>query len=350
MSGQLAIGIIGGGMICQVAHLPFYAADSRCRIVGLAESRPSLVTALQQQYPAVPVVRDYRQLLRDPEVSAVVIVAPRDVTAPMILETLSAGKDVIAEKPMVHTVEQGQRLLDKAAENGRQICIGFMKRYDPGVQLAHDEFARLMSGGQLGRLLYARFYDFSKSYAVPPPPHKRPEESRSERFDTWPVTPDWLPESRKDAYAWFMNAASHDVNLLRYFFPDAVEVQSATAPTDDALLATLLCDGVPVQLDIAKSAAGLWLEGAEFVFEKGRLLLEIPSPMARDRVAAVRIDSSETAVPAGPRTGEDGWCFARQANAFVDSLVQRRPSLTPAKDIQADMVLIEKIWRKACGI
>src|SRR4051812_29364565 len=103
MPERVGIGVIGGGMISQVAHLPFYLADPRCDVVAIAESRPSLVQALGAQYPTTRVVRYHREILDDPRIAAVVIVGPRPSMAPLALEALQAGKHVMMEKPMAHT-------------------------------------------------------------------------------------------------------------------------------------------------------------------------------------------------------------------------------------------------------
>ena len=100
-----------------------------------------------------------------------------------------------------------------------------MKRYDTGVQAAKRQVDDLIESGRYGRLLLVRFYDFAKSYAHKPPVHKRPEESRPSRLPTWPLSPEWVPEEYEDAYAWFVNAASHDINLIRYFMGDELEAR-----------------------------------------------------------------------------------------------------------------------------
>src|SRR4051794_18066127 len=182
MPERIRIGVIGGGMISQVAHLPFYFADQRCEVAAIAESRPSLVQALAQQYPTAHIVSHHREILDDTGIDAVVIVAPRPSMAPLALAALEAGKHVMMEKPMAHTAAQAAQLVAAADAAKVMLAIGFMKRCDPGVVAARRVFAELQTSQRLGKLLLARFYDFSRSYAVPPPAHTRPRESRTERF------------------------------------------------------------------------------------------------------------------------------------------------------------------------
>ena len=58
----IKIGVLGGGMIAQVRHLPFYLGDPRCDVVRLAETRPSLIAALGERLGAERIVGDHRDL------------------------------------------------------------------------------------------------------------------------------------------------------------------------------------------------------------------------------------------------------------------------------------------------
>jgi len=336
-------------MICQVGHLPFYRDDPRCEIVCVAEQRPSLVAALAAVVGEDRIVADHGAMLKIAEIDAVVISAPRAATGPLTLEALDAGKHVLAEKPMAHTVGQARRLVEAAREKNLRYSVGYMKRFDPGIEAAVRTFEELKRTGRLGRLLLARFHDFSKSYAVAPPPHRRPEESRAKRFDTWPLWPDWLPEAYRDTYAWFLNAACHDVNLLHLFFPAAQDVVGAHCLVDGSVSAVIDADGVPVHLEIAKTAAGRWLEGGEFLFERGRLRFTVPSPMDMAGVSRVRIDDEAGGLVDQPVETERGWSFARQARGFLDALTGSAPLRNPGVEGLRDLRLSEAIWRRVSG-
>ena len=334
-------------MVSQIAHLPFYLADQRCQVVAVAESRASLARHLRDSFGVERVVADHQDLFNDPSISAVIIIAPRQATGPLALAALEAGKDVFVEKPMVHTVQQAVTLVNMAAAKDKILGVAYMKRYDPGVQATKQELDRLVSSGVLGQLLLARVYDYARDYAHPPPAHKRPGESRAARFKAWPTSPDWLSRARSDDYAWFMNAASHDINLLTYFFPaDDLRLVHAGSPKVGGLTATFEVNSIPVVFELAKSASGEWLQGAEFVFEKGRLLLEIPSPMAVDRVGRVRINENIGVAGVRELPVENVWSFKRQANAFIGDLLERRQPLTNGVDALNDLRLIESIWHR----
>lgn len=340
----IRLGIIGGGMMCQIAHLPFYLADGRCEVVTLCETRPSLVAALRARAPGVKIVATPEAVFDDPVIDAVVVVAPRPAQAPLVLEALRAGKHVLMEKPMAHSTDQARRLVDAARAAGKTLAIGFMKRHDPGIEAARMIFAELRNNGRLGRFVYGRFFNFTHGYAVPPPPHQRPRESREARFAEWSVSPEWLSERWRDRFAWFMNSASHNVNLINFFLAEPINVASAYCGTDRAIMGALIADDVPVALECVQCNTGAWIEGFELLFERGKLTVTIPSPMAVDRASEVTLQ--EIGKATARMAAESDWSFARQARHFVSILTENAVPRTSGEDGLRDLELCEALWRK----
>ncbi len=67
---------------------------------------------------------DYREVIRRPDIDAVVIATPDHWHATMALEAIAAGKDVYLEKPMTHTIEEGKRLVQAVKDNKRVLQVG----------------------------------------------------------------------------------------------------------------------------------------------------------------------------------------------------------------------------------
>jgi predicted dehydrogenase len=199
-------------------------------------------------------------------------------------------------------------------------------------------------GGNMARRLLRGGHEVV-AYATDPPAHVRPRESRKTRYPTWPTWPDWLSPSYRSTYEWFLNSACHDVNLMTHFFPGALQVTSARAARDSAVVASMLWRDVPLTLEVARVEAGRWLEGAEFLFERGRIALSIPSPMAAAAVGRVELDDLSAGLVGQAIETETGWCFERQASGFIDALTSDVVPLTSGRAALADMELIESIWR-----
>lgn len=333
----------------QVGHIPFYEENPHCKLALIFETRPSLVKHLSNVYGTNRIVQSYEALIERDDIDALVISAPRPSTGPLTLQALNHRKHVLAEKPMAHTIEQASRLVQAARENDVIYSVGYMKRFDPGVELAMQCFEDLIASKGLGPLLCARIYDFSKVYAHPVPQHVRPTESRVERFETWPTAPEWISDETRDLYTWFLNAGCHDINLLHLFFGAEIQLVSARLNPRGVVSAVFDWNGCPVGLDVAKVAAGRWIEGAEFQFEMGRLCFEIPTPMDQKAVTKVTLEKDDGSLldltPSA--NGTETWSFARQARGFVDALNGASVLRNSGDEGLVDLLTIEKIWKSA---
>ncbi len=74
--------------------------------------------------PEIAVTRDYKQILADPKIEAVVVATPDHQHAPIVIAALKAGKDVYCEKPMSHTIAEGEAMVRAAQGSGRVVQVG----------------------------------------------------------------------------------------------------------------------------------------------------------------------------------------------------------------------------------
>lgn len=72
----------------------------------------------------VPGTLDYREVLSNSEIDAVIVATPDHWHAPIALAAMDAGKDVYLEKPMCHTIEEARQLVNTAKETSRIIQVG----------------------------------------------------------------------------------------------------------------------------------------------------------------------------------------------------------------------------------
>jgi predicted dehydrogenase len=85
-------------------------------------------------------------LLARSDVQAVVVASPSRFHAEQAIAALAAGKDVLVEKPMAHTIADCDRMIAAAERAKVRLQVGFMRRYDP----AYAEARRLISAGTIG--------------------------------------------------------------------------------------------------------------------------------------------------------------------------------------------------------
>src|SRR5271166_3179519 len=71
---------------------------------------------------------DFEQLLADPSVDSVVISTPEHLHYPMFMAAIKAGKNIYVEKPLAHTIEQGEEMVAAAKKAGVVVQVGTQNR------------------------------------------------------------------------------------------------------------------------------------------------------------------------------------------------------------------------------
>ena len=99
-------------------------------------------------YTAPKLYEDYRELLANPEVDAVVIASPDHWHAIMAIDACKAKKDIYLEKPLTFTIKEGQELVKAVRANGIVLAVGSMQRAAVNFQTA----AMHVQKGRLGKI------------------------------------------------------------------------------------------------------------------------------------------------------------------------------------------------------
>lgn len=101
--------------------------------------------------PAPIGIVDFRRILDDPQIDALICAAPNHWHAPATIQACAAGKHVYVEKPCSHNPWEGEQMVAAARRHRRAIQVGTQRRSSPGVIQA---IARLHSGA-IGRVYQA---------------------------------------------------------------------------------------------------------------------------------------------------------------------------------------------------
>lgn len=93
---------------------------------------------------------DYRKMLADPAIDAIVLATPHDLHAELIVAAARAGKHVFTEKPFTMTTESAKNAVRACARKGLTLAVGYNWRFQPALQ----EIRRMLDDGRLGKLLH----------------------------------------------------------------------------------------------------------------------------------------------------------------------------------------------------
>ena len=155
-SSPVRVGIIGvrnqgRNLAAAFAKMADVNVVSLCDVDSSLQSA-AMTSVLDSQETAPRWESDFRNVLDDPQVDAVAIATPDHWHAIMGIMAAQAGKDVYLEKPVSHTIEEGQRLIDAARKNDRVMQTGLQQRSGSHFQSAVD----LVQSGKLGEVRLAK--------------------------------------------------------------------------------------------------------------------------------------------------------------------------------------------------
>lgn len=147
-SERLRVGIVGGGAIAQVAHLPTLKKLKSVEVVALCDIDLPKARALADRFGVPDAHDDIEDLLRTPGIQVAVICSPNHLHESHILAALSANLHVLVEKPLAMSAASVQRIMRAAEKRDRVVMVGMNHRYRPDVQIVRS----FVQGGELGRV------------------------------------------------------------------------------------------------------------------------------------------------------------------------------------------------------
>jgi predicted dehydrogenase len=162
--GVACIGVRGqGGSL-----LHNFAAQSDVNLLYICDIdetvRGSRGQEIEKKTRKMPkLVKDYRTVLDDKSVDALVIGTPDHWHALPTIHGCLAGKDVYVEKPDGHNILEGQRMVQAARKNNRMVQLGTQARSSPDL----FELVKYVQSGALGKLIYGRAWETDRQREVP---------------------------------------------------------------------------------------------------------------------------------------------------------------------------------------
>ena len=152
------VGVIGGGLMGREVASAFgrwFALQDfpvRAELTAVCDLQPSLLDWFRQVPSVKLLTTNHRELLDSPEVDVVYVAVPHHLHEPLYIETLQAGKDLLAEKPFGIDLAAARRIRDEAVRLDRFVRVSSEFPFLPGAQRAFQ----LAQSGELGRILEVR--------------------------------------------------------------------------------------------------------------------------------------------------------------------------------------------------
>lgn len=129
---KLKIGIIGCGGIANQKHFPALKNNADLNeIVAFCDIQIDRAEKAAAEFGAegAQVTADYKELLANPEVEVVHVCTPNVSHSEITIAAFEAGKHVYCEKPMSHSTEEAEKMVEAWKKSGKQFTIGYQNRF-----------------------------------------------------------------------------------------------------------------------------------------------------------------------------------------------------------------------------
>lgn len=368
---RVGVGFIGFGLIGQ-RHVHDFVAMPDVAGVGIAETH----TGRRDEAAAVigPGARtfaDFRKLLDDRDVDAVVVSTPDHWHALMTMMACAAGKDVYVEKPLSLFVREGRWMVDVAKKHGRVVEVGTQQRSGLHYQRAKG----LVQDGHIGKMVGVRMW----YYRNVTPGFGHPSEGVPPAgldYDQWlgpAPARRYNPNRSLYHFRWFWdysggqmtNLGQHSLDIVHWF----LGVLAPRRVSSEGGRFTLVDNGETPDVQEARFDYGDWaatwshrecgrgkppFAGLEFCGTKGSLLISrrgftvTPDPAISPEELIPRFggahpkggpEGAEQRRTGPPRTaaiedqsGDEFDQFRRHARDFIDCVRSRRPPISGLED------------------
>jgi predicted dehydrogenase len=160
-NGRINIGQIGCGRIARDHDMPGVMQYDKARLIAVCDVDSNRMKDAKtlvenyyknkkgiENYLDVKMYGDYREMLMNPEIDAVVISTPDHWHSQPAIEAALAGKDVYLQKPTSLTLEEGRILSDVVNRQGTILQVGTQQRSSSQFRIA----AELVRNGRIGTL------------------------------------------------------------------------------------------------------------------------------------------------------------------------------------------------------
>lgn len=140
------VGIIGCGQVAGT-HLNNFQKLPQFQVLVVADTVEAAAKNRAAEYNIPSWTTDYRQVLANPEVDAVLVLTPPINHAEIAIAAMKAGKHVFCEKPLAKTSKQCRDIAQATKETGKVFLLGYPMRHSPDAQ----NLRQVIQSGKLGR-------------------------------------------------------------------------------------------------------------------------------------------------------------------------------------------------------
>ena len=318
MDRKLKVGVISCSGMAQV-HMRAVKDNPQAELSMICDLDETRVAEAAKTFAIDRTCTDYREMLAQKDIDAVIIVTPDQTHREITLAALDAKKHVLCEKPMALTMEDCRAMVQAGRKASTKLMIGQICRYAPGFKQAKE----LIDRGEIGDLFFVET-EYAHDYA------------KLAGLSAWRLDP--LRHG-------FLGGGCHAVDLARWVAGNPTEVMAYSNhtmlkdwPTDDCTIAIMkFPNDVIGKVFVSTGCKREYTMRSVFYGSKGTIITDNTSPYMTVFKEGLGngeslFEGKEThAIPVQYAVDISSHNAAGEFNEFLDCIVNDKPIRTTAE-------------------
>ena len=164
-SDQVTVGVIGtGSRGYYLTERLYVGSGQRVKVLAVCDTYEGNLNRAKDRIQTMggntpQATADYTQVLANRDVNTVIIATPEHLHFEMTIAALKAGKNIYVEKPLAHTIEEGEQILKAAKQANKLVQVGTQNRSNSLYGMARQ----MIQQGMIGECHYVRAFWYRNS-------------------------------------------------------------------------------------------------------------------------------------------------------------------------------------------
>lgn len=339
---QLKVGVLGCGPIAQFAHFESCQKAKNVILYAICDRAEDLLERMAAIWRPEKIYKDYQNLLADPELEAVIIATADPFHVPLALLAVQAGKHVLVEKPLSHSMEECLALQATADAQGAHVQVGHMKRFDAGIAYAQDFIQQ-----KVGDLLALKAWYGDNTHRYTMTDNVQPLPIRSAKA----IAPKINPKDDLERY-YMMAHGSHLLDTAYFLAGPIGRISAHLRQKFGAycwFVQTEFENGAIGHLDLTIKLRGDWHEGFQVYGEHGSVFAKTYNPWfyKSSEVECFLETEQQYYRP----LGADGFSYRLQVEHFAEVILEKAEpkgtSIMEGMEVVKGMLAIQQSIQEA---
>ena len=323
MTKKVKIAVIGTGRMGSVHVRNIARLIPEAELVAICDIRLEVAQAVADELGIQRVVKDYHELLADPDIEAILIASSTDTHAFIMKDVAAAGKHIFCEKPLALELDKIDEALEAVRQSRVKLQVGFNRRFDKSFQRVRA----IVASGEIGRPCILRITNRDPDF------------------------PDM--EFLRVSGGIFLDLAIHDFDMVRFQVGEVEEIYA----TGSVLIEPKLkefgdIDTDVVTLKFVNGAVGAIDNSRKAVYgydQRLEVFCSNGTAMANNEAETVTVkgntDGFLSAKPPYFFMQRYAPCYVEEVRQFIECVREDKPTPTTGKDGRAAVVLGYAAWK-----